>query len=81
LDRKCTRHDCCSFGNSHHCSKVEAALLNLHGLPLSLVLVVLVGTTSLVLLVLLLWIGTFIGIVPDIPTVVTFVVPVIPRRW
>jgi hypothetical protein len=55
-------------------------LLNLHDLPLSLVLVVLVGTMSLVLQVLLLWMGAIIGIVPDIPTVVAFVIPV-PGRW
>jgi hypothetical protein len=50
LDREGTRHNCCSLRNSHHCGEVETTLLELHGLLLSLVLIVLRLSPSLVLL-------------------------------
>jgi hypothetical protein len=67
MDREGTRHNCCSLRNSHHCGEVEMTLLNLHGLLLSLVLIVLRLSPSLILLP---EVRTGIHKMPGFPTIV-----------
>jgi hypothetical protein len=50
MDREGTHHNCCSLRNPHHCGGVETALLDLHSVLLSLVLIVLILSTPLILL-------------------------------
>jgi hypothetical protein len=78
MDREGTRHNCCSLRNSHHRGEVEMTLLDLHGLLLSLVLIVLILDTSLILL---LGVRTGIHKMPGFPTIVAASFIVVAGRW
>jgi hypothetical protein len=78
MDREGTRHNCYSLRNSHRCGEVETTLLDLHGLLLSLVLIVLILYTSLILLP-----GVKAGIhkMPGFPTIIAASFIVVAGRW
>jgi hypothetical protein len=78
MDREGTHHNCRSLKNSHHCGEVETTLLDLHGLLLSLVLIVLILSTSLILLP---GVRTGIHKMPGFPTIVTASFIVVAGRW
>jgi hypothetical protein len=78
MDREGTRHNCCSLWNSHHCGEVEMTLLDLHGLLLSLVLIVLILSTSLILLP---GVRTGIHKMSGFPTIVAMSFIVVAGRW
>jgi hypothetical protein len=78
MDREGTRHNCCSLRNSHHCGEVETTLLDLHGLLLSLVLIVLILSTSLILQP---GVRTGIHKMPGFLTIVATSFIVVAGRW
>jgi hypothetical protein len=78
MDREGTHHNCRSLKNSHHCGEVETTLLDLHGLLLSLVLIVLILSTSLILQP---GVRTGIHKMPGFPTIVIASFIVVAGRW